>query len=224
VIVITRGGGSIAELSCFDSEKIAVAIAHLGIPVLSGIGHEINTTVTDLTAHTYAKTPTAIAKFLVERLQGFVEGVEQRQQRMTEALRQMLKTRRIQLKDNAVFLQTQTLGLIKSHHQRLAVITEALKRAPAARFKESRKSMADNQEHLKKIIYLHLQSSRAKIGQYDKLAQMASPVNTLKRGFSITRSKEGRLIRSIKDTKGLKGLTTQLVDGLIDSEIVNEKI
>jgi len=54
VIVITRGGGSIAELSCFDSEKIAMTIAQLGLPVLSGIGHEINTTVTDLAAHTFA--------------------------------------------------------------------------------------------------------------------------------------------------------------------------
>src|SRR4029077_13028465 len=78
VIVITRGGGSIAELSCFDSEKIALAIALSGIPVLSGIGHEINTTVADLAAHTFAKTPTAIAKFLVERLKEFIEGVNER--------------------------------------------------------------------------------------------------------------------------------------------------
>ena len=91
VIVITRGGGSIAELSCFDSEKIAMAIAQLGIPVLSGIGHEINTTVTDLAAHTFAKTPTAIAKFLVERLKEFIEGVDERQERIMEALRQALE-------------------------------------------------------------------------------------------------------------------------------------
>ena len=94
VIVITRGGGSIAELSCFDSEKIAMAIARSVIPVLSGIGHEINTTVTDLAAHTFAKTPTAIAKFLVERLKEFIEGVDERQERIMEALRQALKTKR----------------------------------------------------------------------------------------------------------------------------------
>jgi exodeoxyribonuclease VII large subunit len=197
VIVITRGGGSIAELSCFDSEKIALAIAGSGIPVLSGIGHEINTTVTDLAAHTYAKTPTAIAQFLVERLNGFLKGVY----------------------DRAILLQTRTLGLIKDHHQRLAGITEALKRSPADKIKGGRKSLADHQEQLKKIIYLHLQNSRTKIQHYQKLVQMASPVNTLKRGFSITRSREGRLIRSIKDIKGVKGITTQLEDGIINSEV-----
>ena len=201
VIVITRGGGSIAELSCFDSEKIAMAIAQLGIPVLSGIGHEINTTVTDLAAHTFAKTPTAIAKFLVERLKEFIAGVDQR----------------------AFLLQTRTLGLLKSHRQRLAGIAEALKRIPAVRFKGSRKSLGDAQEYLKKIIYLHLQNSRTKISQYQKLAQMADPKNTLKRGFSITRSREGHLIRSVKDTKDIKGISTQLVDGIINSEIKQGK-
>ena len=197
VIVITRGGGSIAELSCFDSEKIATAIAQLSIPVLSGIGHEINTTVTDLSAHTFAKTPTAIAKFLVERLKEFIEGIDQR----------------------AFFLQTRTLGLLKSHHQRLAGIIEALQRTPAARFKGSRKSLGETQEHLKKIIYLLLQNSRTKISQYQKLTQMADPKNTLKRGFSITRSKEGHLIRSVKDTKDIKAITTQLVDGIVNSTL-----
>ena len=197
VIVITRGGGSIAELSCFDSEKIALMIAQLGIPVLSGIGHEINTTVTDLAAHTFAKTPTAIAKFLVERLKEFMEGVDQR----------------------ALFLQTRTLGLIQSHHQRLASITQALKRASAARFKDFQRALGDAQEHLKKIIYLRLENSRTKINHYQKLAQMADPKNTLKRGFSITRSQEGRLIRSVKDAKDIKAITTQLVDGIIHSEV-----
>jgi len=220
VIVITRGGGSIAELSCFDSEKIAVSIAHSGIPVLSGIGHEINTTVTDLAAHTFAKTPTAIAKFLVERLKEFIAGIDGRQERLTEALRQAFKSNRTRLKENALFLQNQTVVLIRSHHQRLAGIAEALKRSPAVKFKESRKSLGDALEHLKKIIYLHLQNSRTKINHYQKLSQMADPKNTLKRGFSITRSQEGNLIRGIKDTEGIKGITTQLVDGIINSEVI----
>ena len=68
-IVITRGGGSIADLSCFDSQMIAEKVAACPLPVLSGIGHEINMSITDMAAHTYAKTPTAIAQFLVNRVQ-----------------------------------------------------------------------------------------------------------------------------------------------------------
>jgi exodeoxyribonuclease VII large subunit len=221
VIVITRGGGSIAELSCFDSEKIATAIAQSGIPVLSGIGHEINTTVTDLAAHTFAKTPTAIAKFLAERLRESITGLDRRRERVLQAMGQGIRDKRGLLKDRAFLLQTQTLDLIKSHHQRLAGITEALKRNPADRAKRERRSLSDHQEHLKKIIHLHLQNSRTKINQYQKLVQMASPLKTLKRGFSITRSRDGSLIRNIEDVKGVKFITTQLEDGIINSEVKN---
>ena len=219
VIVITRGGGSIAELSCFDSEKIAIAISQSGVPVLSGIGHEINTTVTDLAAHTFAKTPTAIAELLVGRIREFIKGIDGRQERVIEALQQAFRNKRIRLKDNAFFLQTQTLEFIKSHHQHLASINEAIQRSPALRIKGARRSLLDRQEDLKKIIYLQLQNSRTKISHYQKLVQMASPIGTLKRGFSITRSQDGRLIRSVKDVKDIKGITTQLSDGIINSEI-----
>ena len=134
---------------------------------------------------------------------------------------QALRDERGKLKDIAFELQTQTLGLIKSHHQRLAGYTQTLKRDPAEKIKARRRSLAEGQEHLKKIIYLHLQNSKTKISQYQKLVQMASPQNTLKRGFSITRSKDGKLIRSVKDIKGIKAITTQLEDGIINSEVEN---
>jgi len=219
VIVITRGGGSIAELSCFDSEKIAMAISELRIPVLSGIGHEINTTITDLTAHTFAKTPTAIAKFLVDHLEMFVDTIHERQERLVDVLRHTLEDKRGRLRNHALFLQTQTLGLIKTHDQRLAGIAETLKRAPATQLKERKRTLVDLRESLKKIIHLHLANCRTKISQYQKLTQMADPKTVLKRGFSITRSREGHLIRSIQDAQKTQGLTTELMDGVINSTI-----
>ncbi|MBF0503540.1 MAG: exodeoxyribonuclease VII large subunit [Candidatus Omnitrophica bacterium] len=217
VIVITRGGGSIAELSCFDSEKIVTAIAQSGVPVLSAIGHEINTTVTDLAAHTFAKTPTAIARFLVERLEEFLRGIDLRQEKIMQGALGVLEEGRSRLKDRSTVLQTRTLGLITSHHQRLAGIMENLKRGPASLIKETRKSLEDKKINLNKIIYLHLQKSRTKINQYQKLAELADPQNILKRGFSVTRSHEGNLIRRVNDAKGVKGMTTQLVDGVVHS-------
>ncbi len=109
--------------------------------------------------------------------------------------------------------------MIKSHHQHLVSISEALKKAPVARFKAARRTLEDGQEHLKKIIYLHLQNSRTKINQYQKLSELADPKNALKRGFSITRSVDGHLIRSIKDAQGIKDMSTQLVDGVIHSNV-----
>lgn len=68
VIVVTRGGGSRADLSWFDNQEVVAAIARCGTPVLTAIGHEIDTAIADLVAHHHAKTPTAAAQDLVDRV------------------------------------------------------------------------------------------------------------------------------------------------------------
>ena len=68
VVVIIRGGGSRTDLAAFDEYGLAAAIGAFPLPVLTGIGHERDEAVADLTAHRALKTPTAVAAFLVERL------------------------------------------------------------------------------------------------------------------------------------------------------------
>jgi exodeoxyribonuclease VII large subunit len=76
-IVVVRGGGSRSDLAGFDSEAIARAIALCPVPVLTGIGHEIDTSVADVVAHRAFKTPTACADFLVDRVHAALDRFEQ---------------------------------------------------------------------------------------------------------------------------------------------------
>jgi exodeoxyribonuclease VII large subunit len=78
VVVITRGGGSRADLSWFDQFELAVAIAHCSLPVITAIGHEVDRSIADAVAHTACKTPTAAAELLVRR-------IEQQAVRLAEA-------------------------------------------------------------------------------------------------------------------------------------------
>ena len=71
VIVVTRGGGSRADLSWFDQQDLCVAVSRCSRPVITAIGHEIDTSLADLCAHTRCKTPTAAAEFLVERVRNW---------------------------------------------------------------------------------------------------------------------------------------------------------
>lgn len=197
VIVITRGGGSIAELSCFDSQAIAEAIAFSTLPVLSGIGHEINTTVTDLAAHTYAKTPTAIAHFLIGRIEEFLGHLKEKQEFLFQTVEQKLQTYRLNLRNQVLNLQ----------------------RLPSSLLKQARQQRGQHVNDLKKTIYLRLQTSRTKIKMYEQLIDVADPRNTLKRGFSITRNLKGRVIRSVTDVKKPLSIKTQFADGTIVSDI-----
>ena len=76
-IALVRGGGSRTDLAAFDSQAIAEAVARAPLPVLTGLGHEIDQSVADLVAHTAAKTPTKAAELLVERLRGAEAALEQ---------------------------------------------------------------------------------------------------------------------------------------------------
>ena len=76
VVVVTRGGGSRADLSWFDQQDLCAAIARCPVPVISAVGHEIDTSLADLCAHTRCKTPTAAADFLVDRIDHQARRVE----------------------------------------------------------------------------------------------------------------------------------------------------
>lgn len=66
LVVIIRGGGSVTDLLCFDDYDLAVNIANFPIPVITGVGHEVDYHICDMVAHTWQKTPTAVADFLLE--------------------------------------------------------------------------------------------------------------------------------------------------------------
>jgi exodeoxyribonuclease VII large subunit len=73
VVLVLRGGGSKSDLAAFDDERIAMAIARCAHPVFTGIGHEIDTSVADLVAHTACKTPTACADEVIAHVLEFVD-------------------------------------------------------------------------------------------------------------------------------------------------------
>jgi len=216
-VVITRGGGSIAELACFDSKEIAVAVAASRYPVITGIGHEINTSVTDLAAHTFAKTPTATAQFILSRVRDFVTGIDEAHARLKDAARAALDGNTTCLKDAALGLQTGLRRLMTARHERHARLAQRLAAAPLRCLADARGGLVRSKDLLNKTIQLRLQACAIKIGHHQKLIEMASPVNVLKRGFSITRAKDGKAVRSVKGVMKGQELHTELPDGLIKS-------
>ena len=218
VIVVTRGGGSIADLSCFDSQMIAEAIAESNLPVLSGIGHEINTTVTDLAAHTFAKTPTAAARYIIGRVEEFLRHVEEKQEYLFNLVDQRLNERRQYIRNHALSLQQSTLGLIQTQQSMLIRMKESLNRLSMSLVKESKRQSQQWDQDLKKIIHLRLQAAKIKIQNYQKFVDVADPKNVLKKGFSITRDSKGK---ALKSSNGLEHsiVTTQLSDGILISEV-----
>ena len=216
-LVITRGGGSIAELACFDSRDIVLAMAASRYPVITGIGHEINTSVADLAAHTFAKTPTATAQFLVSHVREYLVVLTDHGTQLADAAQSLLDGHKAYLKDTALDLQTALRRLMtvrREHHVRL---TQRLTAAPLQYLAQARVEQLRSKDQLNKTIQLRLAACATKIGNHQKLIAMASPQNVLKRGFSITRGKDGKALRSVKNVSRGQWLETELADGQIKS-------
>ena len=103
-IVIIRGGGSQTDLYCFDQYELAAAVANAPLPVLTGIGHERDETITDLVAHTRFKTPTAVAAFLIERCKAYEDALD-------EIFRRVREEANSRIKNIKVYLERQSRAL-----------------------------------------------------------------------------------------------------------------
>ncbi len=200
VVAIIRGGGSSSDLSSFDSYPLAANCAQFPLPIVSGIGHERDVTVIDAVAHTRAKTPTAVAEFLISRVSETANALANLQQRLaaessfvmqteqnqlTDLSRRMIHSSNLSVRDEYSHLQHITLAL---HHQLRGLIQE-----------ES-----------------HFLDSK---NQY---INMVSPQNILQRGYTLT-LKEGKIIKSAKDCAENEVLETLFSDGSVFSTIQKRK-
>jgi len=219
VIVITRGGGSIADLSCFDSQLIAERIADCPYPVLSGIGHEINISITDMAAHTYAKTPTAIAQFLVDRIEVFLGDLDEQLEKIIEGALEKIRNEQQKLKDCATELQDHTRVYLKGHNEQIIRMEEIIKHRPSALLNDHQKSLKERRSALKKAVHTCLVNNRSQLTSYQKMIDFVNPANTMKHGFSITRTENGKILKNIRSVRSKEKLTTEVIDGLIESEV-----
>jgi exodeoxyribonuclease VII large subunit len=219
VIVITRGGGSIAELSCFDSEPIAVTISQCVKPVISGIGHEINVTVTDLAAHTFQKTPTATAQFLTERVGDFLTNLTELGGGLVRSAQGRLDKENKRLKNGAVQLQSRTHHYLKEHHQVVSRFMEMLRRLPRKLLRDERLAGDRTRDMLTSALRKRLKDAVTRIRHIERVIEIAHPVNTIRRGFSITRVQDGKILRSVAQLNEGAAIRTQVADGVLDSQV-----
>lgn len=208
VLLLTRGGGSLEDLFCFNDEKLARAIAGSGIPVVSAVGHEVDFTIADYVADRRAPTPSAGAALLSpdrEALQHRLGQLFQRQQQLLlRALRQRrdkltslsdrlptperLLARRAQRLDE---LQSRLLTTTQRRlqHARLAWRHQEARLqavAPAVRLATARHRLAELQQRLVLTASRSTDKRRTRLARLTGQLSSLSPLATLARGYSLT--------------------------------------
>lgn len=196
-VVIIRGGGAKLDLAAFDNPSVCRAVAKFPLPVLTGIGHEVDYTVLDMVAFTALKTPTAVADFLIERNGQFESSLVEMGHFLNQYVQNRLYTEGGDLSKLDSFLQFQTAFFIKNQAQKLEYCAN----------------------ELPKMVAQILKFENNQLDNTLKIIDLMSVESILNRGFSITR-KNGKVVSSISDIQKGDELETQVSDGTILSQTI----
>jgi exodeoxyribonuclease VII large subunit len=221
VVVVIRGGGARSDLAAFDSEIVARAITEMPVPVVTGIGHEVDRTVADDVAHTCAKTPTAAAAELVARVDAYCDRLAHLSHRVSLRARSccVLETRALadvarRVERGApVALERERHRLARAHAQVLDAGRRGTGVARTALATRERSAVAAGRRALRDRT-VALDGAAARLRALD-------PRRVLERGYSITRGRTGALVRTPDQVEAGDLLVTETAGGALRSTVVD---
>jgi exodeoxyribonuclease VII large subunit len=221
VVIVARGGGSKTDLATFDHESVARAIAHADAPVITGIGHDIDRSVADEVAHTATTTPTAAAQFVVARVAEWLERLAEYERGVVNGGRRSIDRaeHRVDVVRRGIIIAS--IAAIDRSDERLGRYSARLARA--ARRADTR-ARAQLDLAVARIDVARRHALRRAGDRVDIMAartRALDPAVALARGWSITRTDSGRVVRSIADLQPGATVTTQVADGTATSTITD---
>jgi len=243
VLILARGGGSLEDLWAFNDERLARAIVACPIPVITGIGHEIDFTIADFAADVRAPTPSAAAELVVpdaeEWLNAFVQfgarlqrGVRRRLQEHRARLRWL--TGRAALVSPAARLSAQAQRLdeleqsmvralrrrLQEHRERLRWLTgRAALVSPSARLTQQLLRLENLNQRLYRAWRQVISSRREKLQPLIRTLNAVSPLATLERGYAIVSIEGGQILRNAVDAKPGTIIEARLAQGSVRAKV-----
>lgn len=194
VIVIARGGGSRLDLAPFDSEEVSRAVAGLTVPVVAGIGHEIDRSVVDEAAAVSVKTPTAAAEWLVGRVGEYAGRIDLARRLIADEARTACSRESLRL-DSAAAQLGGVRETLARHHDRLAVQASRL-------VEDSRRALT------RQIDWLH---------SVEEMVAALGAEATLRRGYALVMDDQGVVVRSAGQVQAGQRLEVRLAEGAISA-------
>ena len=198
IIIVGRGGGSIEDLWAFNEEIVARAIFECGIPVISAVGHETDTTIADYVSDLRAPTPSAAAELAVFDYRQLENQKLEYMLRMQRILMQRIEVNRLKLEK----IETK----IKYLH-------------PENKLREYRQRLADLEDKLRNTMQNHLQMKRYRFQIYLEKMNGLSPLQKLNQGFSYVETDEKQVLKSISQVKAGDKVSVYVTDGIIKASV-----
>lgn len=194
VLVLARGGGSLEDLQAFNDEAVARAIARCTLPTVSAVGHETDVSIADFVSDVRAPTPSAAAELLSPDQQIIKQLLVSQHQKLVRLILRELEQR----------------------HQRLDWLRRQLQH-PGRRLQEQAQTLDQLDDRLRRAMHRFVQLKRTNLQMLARNLENISPLQTLQRGYSITRTEQGNVITKAASVR----LGDTLINTLADGELVS---
>ncbi len=243
VILLVRGGGSLEDLWAFNEEQVARAIVLCDVPVISGVGHEVDVTIADFTADFRAATPSAAAELVSpnqqayqHKLQSFqkqlIHQIQSSLERLNEQSQWLQNRLKIQHPNSQLIQQNQQLDELSSNLQAAfqAILNEKrhnlkyniqslLNNRPDQFIDYQKLQLEDLSNRLTYISQLNIENKQQQLANLSRTMQAVSPLNTLSRGYSITRDANGETVTNARQLRKGDIITSEFNKGKISSRV-----
>lgn len=218
LLVLVRGGGSQTDLGPFDHYELARTIAHFPVPVLTGIGHDRNTSIADLMARQY-KVPTKVASAIIDLNFRFETELLQCQNRLEDAVESLLLEKQQSLnhwRQSILIRAPQRVTILKTRltdwQQNLEINTLRLLKNRQTLLDQSRQNLYQQSQRM-------LNRRQEQLQNQQRLLQQLSPQNVLNRGYALL-MQNGKMITGVEQLSPSFTLHTQLKNGTVDSTVL----
>jgi exodeoxyribonuclease VII large subunit len=247
VIIVGRGGGSLEDLASFNDEMLARTIAASKIPVISAVGHEVDFTIADFVADVRAATPSQAAELVVREKRAVAESVGDLRGRLVRAMSRRLQAQRARLdavrerrvltdphrplRDLSRRVDEAVERLVRAARASLRHAAHALElatrdlraRNPVVRTRHDRRRLDDLAGRLDRALARGLDRRRHRlVGAAGRLNSL-SPLAVLGRGYSLTLSASGQIVRSVGQVAVGDEVSVMLHEGRLDARVTGRK-
>lgn len=201
VLILARGGGSLEDLWAFNDEDVVRAVAGSRVPVITGIGHETDFTLSDFASDYRAPTPTGAAEIAVPNVTDLREQVNGLSTRLEYALHRVVSLER---------------GSLLELHSRIE------KLSPAWQLRSDRQRMDELAGRMESACGHAQQLRRAEMLNLDKRLSSLNPYAVLQRGYAIVTDAQGSVVRSVNQVRREDVLDIRVSDGEISSRVLSD--
>ena len=220
VLIVGRGGGSLEDLWCFNEEAVVRAIVRSAIPVISAVGHEIDWTLSDFAADVRAPTPSAAAELVVK-------GKDELERRVADARRRLGLGARAAVAGwrNRLDRAARTPGLrdplreVQRLQQGVDFLAVRLQKALAGLPQLVRQRTDAAARRMELAARMRIDENRRALKHAEAQLRMLNPKGVLARGYSLTKARDGKILRSAGEARPGMQLETEFADGAVRSTV-----